>query len=317
MRLPHFVVIGAAKAGTTSLYAILNRHERIFMPKIKEPEFFARDDLYDAPGGLEAYAATYDGASDDQLIGEASTLYTLSPLFPKTPERLAAHVPQAKLVYIMRQPVDRAYSFYVQVLKNYQNITGDPVIHRSFEEFIDPEARNGAAPRDKVFSPVNAHLPDVPELCLAGSEYVMQIQAYLQHFSRDQMLFLTFEDFIADRVATTRKITDFLGLEPLADAIFDEAGVTRNIAADHFAEWGERVAVDEMRAKAGAAWELRKIVPKGMRKALKGKVAKPKDTTHMPAKMRPETRAALNERFSAQIPQLQEMTGLDLSVWKM
>ncbi len=320
MRLPDFVVIGAAKAGTTSLYALLDRHPDIFMPQVKEPEFFARDDRYAA--GITAYAEAFAEARDDQIVGEASTIYSLSPLFPDAASRMAEHLPQARLVYVMRQPVDRAYSFYVQIIKNYQNVTGDAAVHRSFEEFIDPGRHAIAAPRETVFSSTNAHLPDVTELCLAGSDYVHQIETWLAHFPRDRMLFLKFEDFAADGPGTLRKMTDFLGVAPLPDNVFEAEGVTRNVAADHFRDWGDRVALERMRAKAGGLWQLRQLLPKGLRKALKGRLAAGRkagrgDADHVPPRMLPETRARLSERFGAQVPRLRELTGLDFDDWRL
>lgn len=315
MRVPDFVVIGAAKAGTTSLYALLDRHPQVFMPKIKEPEFFARDDRYSE--GIARYAEGFAAARPDQIVGEASTIYSLYPLFPKTAERMKAHLPQTKLIYVMREPVSRAYSYYVQILKNYQNITGDPVIHRSFEEFVLPQARATAAPRDKVFSQVNAHLPDVSELCLAGSEYVQQIEAYLEHFAPEQMLFLTFEAFVADRPATLLKITDFLGVDRLDSAIFEEASVTKNVSKKHFEALDERVALERVRDRSGMIWQARKILPKGLRAGLKrhllGKTTG--GAVHTPPPMEPRTQALLQERFGAQKERLSALTGLTFEAW--
>ena len=109
---------------------------------------------------------------------------------------IARHVPQARFIYVLRQPVERAYSFYVQLVKNYQNATGDHVVHRRFEDFILPECHARAAPRAKALAPFNAHFPDTPELCLAGSDYLMQIRAYLAHVPRERMLFLKLSMFI-------------------------------------------------------------------------------------------------------------------------
>ena len=317
MRLPDFVVIGAAKAGTTSLYALLDRHPDIFMPEVKEPEFFARDDLYAA--GPDGYAAAFAAAGPDQLVGEASTIYTLAPFFPETAARLAAHMPQAKLIYVMRQPVARAYSFYVQIIKNYQNVTGDASVHRSFEAFIDPDLPRDGASRDKVFSLANAHLPDAADLCLAGSEYVQQIETYLAHFPRDQILFLKFEDFVQDRPGTLGQITDFLGVDPLEAAVFAQAGVTQNVAEDHFRDWGDRISVDRMRGKARGIWALRRLLPEGLRQMLKRRMLRyqPQTRSHVPPPMLPETRARLTARFAPQIPRLKALTGLDLDDWAL
>lgn len=313
MRLPDFVVIGAAKSGTTSLYALLDRHPGVFMPNPKELEFFARDDLY--AKGIDSYTGFFAEAGPDQLVGEASTIYTLAPLFPDTAARLAEHAPGARLIYMMRQPVERAYSFYVQLIKTYQNSTRDLTVPGSFEDFIDPGRASGA--QGKVLTGFNAHLPDMPELCLAGSDYVLQIETWLAHFPRDQMLFLKFEDFVADRPAAMRQITDFLGLPPLAGAIFDEKGVTRNIAADHFSEMTDRRAVEDVKRRAGGLWGLRRLLPAPLRKVLRARVARtrPADSSHIPPKMEPATRAQLTERFRAQEARLMELTGLSFEDW--
>ncbi|WP_299740436.1 sulfotransferase [uncultured Roseobacter sp.] len=317
MRLPDFVVIGAAKAGTTSLHALLDRHPDIFMPRVKEPEFFARDDRYAA--GVEAYAQGFAEARADQTVGEASTIYSLSPLFGQTAARMNAHLPQAKLIYVMRDPVARAYSYYVQILKNYQNVTGDRAVHRSFEEFVLPEPHSTAAPREKAFSTANAHLPDVPELCLAGSEYVQQIMAYRAHFDADRFLFLKFEDFVTDRAGVLRQVTDFLGLSPLADAVFEEASVTRNVSKAHFNALEETVTLDGMRKRAGPLWALRQAVPTPLREMLRRQAVRrsPAPTAHIPPPMQDETRALLRTRFAAQIPELERLTGLTFAEWDL
>lgn len=315
MRVPDFVVIGAAKAGTTSLYALLDRHPDIFMPAVKEPEFFARDELY--AQGIATYAEAFAAARPDQRVGEASTLYSLSPFFPDTPARIAAHLPEVRLIYVLRDPVARAYSYYVQIIKNYQNVTGDAAVHRSFEDFVDPDRHSRAAPRARVFSPANAHLPDTPELCLAGSDYLAQIEAYLAHFPRAQMLFLKFEDFVRDRPAALRKITDFLDVDPLPDTVFDEEGVTQNVAEDHFRRWGDRVAVDRLRARSGGLWGARRLVPAGLRRWLRDGLARrmPQDRAHVPPPMLDTTRSHLAARYGAQRAALAELTGLDLEDW--
>lgn len=313
--MPDFVVIGAAKSGTTSLYRLLGQHGDIFVPDTKEPEFFARDTHY--AKGIDSYAALFAAARPDQIIGEFSTIYSLSPFFPKTAERMAAHAPQARLIYVMRQPVERAYSFYVQILKNYQNVTGDLNVHRCFEEFIDPARHSTAAPREKVFSQANAHLPDTPELCLAGSDYPAQIAVWLAHFPPEQILFLKFEDFVADRPGTLRRITDFLGVAPLAPEAFEKKGVTRNVAANHFKRRGQERKLQRLRGKFGALWSLRHLLPQPLRAALRGRLASatPDDGGHLPPPMEAATRAQLTARFKAQTDQLSQLTRLDLTDW--
>ncbi|MEM9579986.1 MAG: sulfotransferase [Pseudomonadota bacterium] len=318
MALPDFFVIGAAKAGTTSLYALLDQHPQIFMPEVKEPEFFARDDLYNAPGALAGYEASYDGARAGQIIGEASTIYSLSPFFPDTAARIHAHVPQARIIYVLREPVARAYSFYQQIIKNYQNATRDYAVHRSFEEFVLPARHAKAAPAHKVLSVYNAHLPDTPELCLAGSDYLMQIDAYLRFFPRDRILFLKFEDFVADRPAALAQITAFLGVPPLPPEIFAQAQVTRNVSSTHFGKMGEEAKVESLKRRFGPAMALKSILPTGLRQRLLNwaRQLSPESTDHLPPPMSPQTRALLQTRFAPQIDALSEQTGLDLDSWR-
>lgn len=314
VRLPDFFIIGAAKAGTTSLYDLLARHPGIFLPGRKEPEFFARDDLYDR--GIDSYAGLFDPARPDQLAGEGSTLYSLSPFFPDTAARIARHVPQARFIYVLRQPVERAYSFYVQLVKNYQNATGDHAVHRRFEDFVLPECHARAAPRAKALARFNAHLPDTPELCLAGSDYVAQIHAYLAHVPRDRMLFLKFEDFRRDRETVMAQICDFLDLPRFRDYPA-EAG-RRNLSRDRSDRLGKRLAIDALRKTAGPLWTLRGLLPASLRGRLRDKVVAPApqdERPYDPPPMLPETRALLSRRFAAQIPELTRLTGLELSEW--
>lgn len=313
MSLPDFFIIGAAKAGTTSLFALLERHPDIFMSTPKEPEFFARDDLYSK--GLESYADLFEQALPGQTLGEASTIYSHAPFFGETAGRIAQHVPQARFVYVMREPVGRAYSYYTQIVKNYQNGTKDYSVNRSFEEFVIPERHATAAPRDKVFAPFNAHLPDSPELCLAGSDYVLQIEAYLAHFPPERFLFLLFEDFREDRVGTLRKITDFLGLAPLPDDVFADNSTTRNVSRKYFDQAGSTARVVGLKRKFGPLWALKSLFPKRLRSALRKGVAKGGGGAHQPPPMAPATRQMLAARFNAQRPRLRELTGLTFETW--
>ena len=311
-RLPDFIIIGAAKAATTSLHAILDQHDAIFMPKIKEPEFFARDDLYEQ--GIDGYQAKFSAARPNQIIGEASTIYSMCPLFPKAPTRIKKHIPNAKIIYIMREPVKRAYSFYVQLIKTYQNATGDFNINRTFEDMILPDRHTIAASRDKVLPAPNAHLPDVPELCLAASDYAQQIEAYFAHFSRDQFLFLKFEDFIKDQQTVVRQITNFLGVAPIQNEVFDQPESVQNITEFHFAGKSEVRGIEQVKARAGRAWVFKALIPNFIRKKLRPLLSA---DVKQPPKMEPATRKMLSARFVKQLPDLERQTGLRFDDWKL
>jgi hypothetical protein len=113
MRLPDFIIIGAAKSGTTSIYNYLRQHPGVFMSHLKEPDFFALQGDVCPPkrvNDLEAYIALFSGAGEDQKVGEASTLYLYSA---KASKRIRETIPEAKLIAVLRDPSERAYSNFL------------------------------------------------------------------------------------------------------------------------------------------------------------------------------------------------------------
>lgn len=315
MHLPDFIIIGAAKAGTTSLYKVLAQHPDIFMSTPKEPEFFARDDRYAA--GVEHYSRLFDAASSTQICGEASTLYSLAPLFPYTAERIKTHLPQVKLIYILREPVARAYSYYVQLVKNRQNATQDPIVHRSFEDCLFPDAHPDRAPRAAFFAGFDAHLPDDPALFLAGSDYVQQIDAYLAHFDRAQIHFVVFEEFMARPAAAIAAMLHFLGVDPARLANTQMARA--NISEDHFDRVRQTAEIGRVRQSLGPLYAPARLLPKGLKRAAKQLLMQIRPATgrqdHMPPAMLPATRDWLHNRFLADRHKIQALTDLDLAVW--
>lgn len=176
------MLIGGMKCGSSTLYKYLERHPGIFMCYPKEPQFFSRDHVYGK--GMAWYLQLFDNARSGQLCGEASACYTNLTHYPKTPERIYAEFPDIKLIYIMRHPVDRAYSQYVHNM-NYEW----PDAEFSFAEAV------GQGPS-----------------ILESGRYFTTIRKYTQYFSREQMLFLQFEELIANPKLVTDKVQCFLGL---------------------------------------------------------------------------------------------------------
>lgn len=109
--LPSFIVIGAMKSATSSLYDQLLSQPGIFMPELKEPNFFSNDEQYSR--GLDWYKSLFDGAAKGDIIGEASTHYTKLPTYPKTIDRLQQQIKSPRLIYILRHPIERLVSQYM------------------------------------------------------------------------------------------------------------------------------------------------------------------------------------------------------------
>jgi hypothetical protein len=181
--LPDFLVIGAMKAGTTSLYHYLRVHPQIFMPAVKELDFFAHEPT--PARGIHWYQRHFAQAGVDALaIGEASTMYTKHPRFPGTPERIAATIPDVKLIYVVRDPIERIRSHY-----QHQVALGAERAPLAEAVFGDP-------------------------IYLNVSRYAMQIERYLECFDRGQLLVITSESLRDERARIVRSVYEFLGVDP-------------------------------------------------------------------------------------------------------
>jgi hypothetical protein len=111
LRLPDFAIIGAMKCGTSTLHEQLALRSGLFMSRPKEPNFFSDDSQF--ARGVEWYAGLFTAASPGQVCGESSTHYTKLPTLPRAAERMHALLPKARLIYVMRDPVERIVSQYL------------------------------------------------------------------------------------------------------------------------------------------------------------------------------------------------------------
>ncbi len=182
MTLPTFLVIGAQKAATTSLHAYLATHPDVAVPAQKELDFFSRQWAL-GPGWYEAQFAGA-GAAGAGAVGEASPSYAAFPFHPRVPERIRAIVPDARLIYLVREPVARMRSSYLHALA------------AGTETRPQREAL--------VADPWYVQL----------SSYAMQLELYLEHFPREQVLVLRSEDLAARPQAIVSRVFEFIGVDP-------------------------------------------------------------------------------------------------------
>jgi len=186
LRLPDFYIIGAMKAGSTTLDACLRAHPGVFLSANKEPQFFSRDHVY--ANGIEWYAKLFEEADEHQLIGEGSTCYSRCPTYPKAVERIAEHTPDAKFLYILRHPVDRLYSHYGHRVREMVGKGIDDI--PTFVDFIE---------RD--------------EEAISAGMYGMQMDHYFERFPRERLKVLLFENLKRDPIRELKEVQSFLGLD--------------------------------------------------------------------------------------------------------
>lgn len=189
MILPNYLIIGASKCATSSLHTLLARHPDVYMAA-GEPEFFCRDAIYSR--GIDWYAEhCFANAPSVRAIGEGSNRYTMRESHPLAAARIARHLPDAKLVYITRDPIERTYSYWLQ-----KRSQGDPV-HPRFDVAIRRNRRE----------------------LVDSSRYWHQLQPYLTRFEQDQIKVMFFEDFKANPVAFLQHCFSFLGVTSNPDSI--------------------------------------------------------------------------------------------------
>lgn len=207
--LPDFIIIGAQKSGTTSLYQYLGQHPYVAPSLEKEVHFFDANfgqglNWYRAHFASIFYKYYVNNLRGHELItGEASPYYVF---YPHAPRRIFETLPQVKLIVLLRNPVDRAYSHYFhQVRRGRETLT--------FEEALkaEPERLSGEVERilaDEHYLSYN----HVHFSYLARGIYVDQLEAWFKFFPREQMLILSSEDFFAQPSTTYRQVLEFLGL---------------------------------------------------------------------------------------------------------
>jgi sulfotransferase family protein len=198
-RVPDFFIVGHHKSGTTALYEMLRRHPQIFMPDLKEPRWFASDLralMAPKPGTLpetlEEYLALFDGAREDQLLGEASPSYLRSEVAAR---KIAELQPAARNIAILREPASFVRSYHFQLVQEHVERQKD--LGRAVAaEQIERAGRQVRRYSDHV-------------------DYVSQLRRFHEVFGREQVLVLIYDDFRADNEASVRGVLRFLGVDDL------------------------------------------------------------------------------------------------------
>lgn len=177
--LPDFVIIGAMKCATTSIHQALAKHPDICMSKLKETDFFIDEKNWNK--GLEWYKNQFNG--ECKFFGEASPNYTMYPSFQGIPERMHSVIPNAKLIYIVRDPIDRIRSHY-----EHQWYAGRK--SSSLEEVLKTDERN--------------HY-------INTSRYFLQIEQYLHYYRQEQIMIISFEEYKDNPSSILKQICEFIG----------------------------------------------------------------------------------------------------------
>jgi len=306
--MPNFLIVGAPRAGTTSLWHYLESHPQVYMSPVKEPKFFAFEgeeadfrglSPEDSPGDtsvpwaitdLEAYRALFGGVTDETAVGEASTIYLY--YHKKASERIRHYVPKAKLIAVLRDPAERAYSHFLFMRSHSREPLTD------FAQALEAEEERVRERWWPAFHYTRAGF------------YHEQLSRYFELFGRDQIRVYLYEDLKTDPSGVTRDVFRFLGVDDAfvpedMDVRHNPSGIPRSERLYAFLYSGFRQARPFVEPH----------LPKRLRHQVPRVVASLKNRNLDKPRLLPEVRGRLIGEYRDDVLRLQDLIGRDLSSW--
>lgn len=300
MPLPDFLIIGAAKAGTTSIHYYLQQHPEIFMSPVKDTFFFnfnGNDPDFSGPDdnawykeraiiNFADYQTLFAEAKANTVIGESCAGYLYDASAAKN---IQQRLPDVRLIAILRDPVERAYSSFLQQVRDGYETTTD------FAEALDMEAQR----RDQNWRPI-WHYEN-------RGRYYQQIEAYLKLFDSTKLQILLYDDLQQDPVTMLKKIFTFIevdaSFEPDISLRHNRAGIPSS-----------RFLFQKMMTPNLLKSVVKPFVPAGLRRKMRAAVTESDALLHRP-ELSDEIRARLIDGYKADILKLQSLINRDLSHW--
>ena len=297
---PHFFVVGAAKAGTTAVYHWLQAHPDVFLPAVKEPGYFAYSGRPAAPKegpydpeyvrqitvDNQSYAALYDAAGS-RLTGDISPVYLLDE---NAAARIAAVRPDARIVVLLRNPVDRAFSQFLHHVRDSLETC------LTLEDALEKE--NGRLRDGWSWGHGYA----------THGHYAAQVDRYLAVFPREQILFLEYRDLQVAPGACWQRVCAHLGLEHQPLRRNDRVNATSDMT-----QVSARPRLARLMRHPGATQQfLKQLMPADFRSKLRRFL----DGRGRPVPvLSDDTRTLLAARYRGEKGRLEEQTGLSLAHW--
>ena len=296
MSMPNFLIIGAAKAGTSSLYHYLKQHPQIYMSPKKELRFFSLvgEKLdFCGPGDkqlyrknsitdLETYRSFFSGVADEIAVGEASPGYLY---YPNAPENIKSYIPEAKLIAILRDPVERAYSHFLHNLRKGKEPLTD------FAQAIQEEETRTQGNWSR-----NWHY-------LKTGLYYAQVKRYFNTFDRRQIKIYLYEEFSRTPLKVVQDIFSHLDVEPTfipdVSRKYNVSGIPKNRALQAILTRENLLAKPLTSSRLGT-----RIVNSVKKRNINSKPPLP-----------PEIRTDLVQMYQEDILKLQDLIKRDLTHW--
>jgi hypothetical protein len=223
---PNFFIVGAPKAGTTSLYAYLAQHPQVFMPAVKEPQFFAQIEpsdefryLVESIGDRSGYLRLYRKAGSYAAVGDASPSYLWHP---EVPARIKRVVPDARIIIALRDPIERAHSHYLAEFR-------EGAEHLPFHAALRSDLRRSRKG------------PGISHMYVELGQYAVQVKRYVESFGTERVHVLLFDDLRRSAHEALGSICRFLGLDAVRANRIDTGRVHNGFTEPRW-QWTRRIS---------------------------------------------------------------------------
>lgn len=296
--LPNFLVVGAAKSGTSSLDRYLAQHPQIYMPNKKEAHYFSIPDFpmtFKGPGddGMnrftirdkESYLSLFNNVNNERAVGESSAFYLY---YPGTAKRIHETIPDVKIIILLRNPINRAFSAYMHLIRDERE-------HLSFEESLRKEDERKQLNYEPLWYYKKLGL------------YSRQVEEYLHVFGREQVKVILFEHFVQNPQQVTQDIFRFLGVD---DRFIIDTSVRYNESGVPKYRW----LYNFISKPNGLKEMLKPLFSRSLREKLG---LRAKSLVLNQVSLSPEIRDKLQKYFEDDIHRLELILKQDLCLWKM
>lgn len=299
MSYPNFLIIGAMKSGTTSLYHYLNQHPEIYLSPQKEPHFFAYKDeriKFKGPGDQERiekmvvsdeqqYLRLFEGIKNEKAVGEASAMYLY---YSEAAKNIKEVIPDVKLIVMLRNPVDRAYSSYKHLVRD------DREFLDSFEEALEAEEKRISEEWLPLWHYVEA------------GKYGKQLTSYFEIFNKEQIKVILFEDFKKETSKVVKSTFEFLGVNkgftPKLDIQYNVSGIPKF-----------QILHNYLRRESKLRKVLGCFISEKNRDLIRNKILN--FNIGSSPKLKPETRIKLENFFKDDFQKLKELIAIEEKRW--